>query len=162
AFQIPNSPFQIAYTPSSQQSAITPQEGQKAQALLDQAITAKGGLEKLRSVKTIVAKQTLTNPEAPGRSTTTLNYVQYPEQFRIETSAEQNSVVQAYDGTTAWMKDAKGVRVSPDPVAREARATLRRDTISLLLAAKDGKLTPRILPDVKDASGRVDHALEIS
>jgi zinc protease len=162
AFQIPNSTFQIAYTPPSQQSAITPQEGQKAQALLDQAIAAKGGLDRLRGVQTIVAKQTLTNPEAGGRSTVTLNYVQYPDQFRIETTAGSNTVVQAYDGTTAWMKDERGVRVSPEAVAKEARATLRRDAILLLLAAKDGKLTPRILPDVKDPSGRLDHALEIS
>jgi zinc protease len=161
-FPILNATFQTAYSPSSQQSTITPQEGQKAQALLDQAIAAKGGLEKLRGVKTIVARQTLTNPEAAGRSTTTLNYVLYPDLFRIETTAGDNIVVQAYDGTTAWMKDSRGVRVSPDPVAKEARATLRRDAISLLLAAKDGKLTPRILPDVKDPSGRVDHALEIS
>jgi hypothetical protein len=151
-----------AFQPPTQQSTIAPQEGQKAQALLDQAIAAKGGLDKLRGVKTIVAKQTLRNPEAPDRSTVTLNYLQYPDHFRIETSAEQNTVVQAYDGTMAWMKDGRGVRVSPDPVAREARATLRRDAIALLLAAKDGTLTPRILPDVKDASGRVDHALEIS
>jgi zinc protease len=162
AFQIPDFRFQIAYTQPGQQSAITPQEGQKAQALLDQAIAAKGGLDKLRGVKTIVAKQTLTNPEAAGRSTVTLNYVQYPDQFRIETSAGPNTVVQAYDGTTAWMKDERGVRVSPEAVAKEARATLRRDAILLLLAAKDGKLTPRILPDVKDPSGHLDHALEIS
>jgi zinc protease len=151
-----------AYVSAAQQATITAQEGQKAQALLDQAIAAKGGLEKLRGVKTIVAKQTLTNPEAAGRTTVTLNYVQYPDQFRIETSAGPNTVVQAYDGTSAWMKDERGVRVSPEAVAKEARATLRRDAILLLLAAKDGRLTPRILPDVKDPSGRLDHALEIS
>ena len=31
-----------------------------------------------------------------------------------------------------------------------------------MIAAKDGALTPRILPDVKDAEGRVSHALELS
>jgi hypothetical protein len=34
--------------------------------------------------------------------------------------------------------------------------------VSLLLAAKDGTLTPRALPDVKDASSHIDHALELS
>ena len=152
----------LRYVDERQQSTITPQEGEKAQALLDQVISAKGGLEKLRGIKTIVAKQTLTNPEAPGRATTTLNYLQYPDRFRIETSTGDSAVITAYDGTEAWMKDPRAVRAAPEQVAREARATLRRDAIALLLAAKDGKLTPRILPDVKDASGHIDHALEIS
>jgi outer membrane lipoprotein-sorting protein len=152
----------LRYVDERQQSTITPQEGEKAQALLDQVISAKGGLDKLRGIKTIVAKQTLTNPEAPGRATTTLNYLQYPDRFRIETSTGDSAVITAYDGTEAWMKDPRAVRAAPEQVAREARATLRRDAIALLLAAKDGKLTPRILPDVKDASGHIDHALEIS
>src|SRR5262245_28209829 len=152
----------ISYVPTGQQSTITPQEGEKAKALLDQVITAKGGLDKLRGIKTIVARQTLTNPDAPGRETTTVNYLQYPDRFRIETSTGENAVIMGYDGTEAWMKDQREVRTGPEQVAREARATLRLDAIALLLAAKDGKLTPRILPDVKDASGHIDHALEIS
>jgi len=46
--------------------------------------------------------------------------------------------------------------------ARDAAASLRRDVVALLLAAKDGVLTPRILPDVKDPEGQVNHALELS
>jgi zinc protease len=162
AFQIPNSELRIAYAPPGQQSTITPQEGEKAQALLEQVITAKGGLDKLRGIKTIVARQTLINPDAPGRATTTVNYLQYPDRFRIETNSGESAVVTGYDGTQAWMKDPRAVRAAPEQVAKEARATLRRDAIALLLAAKDGKLTPRILPDVKDQAGHVDHALEIS
>jgi outer membrane lipoprotein-sorting protein len=154
--------FRAAYTSAGQQSAIAPQEGEKAQALLEQVITAKGGLDKLRGIKTIVAKQTLINPDAPGRATTTVNYLQYPDRFRIETNPGDAAVITAYDGTEAWMKDPRAVRAAPEQVAKEARATLRRDAIALLLAAKDGKLTPRILPDVKDPAGHVDHALEIS
>jgi len=147
--------------PSGQQSTITAQEGDKARALLDQTIEAKGGLEKLRAVKTIIARQTLSNPAVEGRSTETMNFIQYPDRFRVETRVPDGTIVQAYDGTLAWMKDQRGVREAPELV-REARASLRRDTITLLLAAKDGSLTPRVLPDVKDASGRVDHALEVS
>ena len=146
---------------SGQQSTITAQEGDKARALLDQTIEAKGGLEKLRAVKTIIARQTLSNPAVEGRSTETMNFIQYPDRFRVETRAPDGTIVQAYDGTLAWMKDQRGVREAPELV-REARASLRRDTITLLLAAKDGSLTPRVLPDVKDAKGRVDHALEVS
>jgi hypothetical protein len=144
-----------------QQSTISAQEGDKAKALLDRAIAAKGGLDKLRAVKTIIARQTLSNPAVEGKSTETTNYIQYPDRFRIETRIPEGAIVQVYDGTQAWMKDPRGLREAPELV-REARASLRRDTISLLLAAKDGALTPRVLPDVKDPGGHVDHALEVS
>jgi zinc protease len=150
-----------AYTRSTEQSAITAQEGEKARALLDQVIIAKGGIDKLRALKTIVARQTLSNPAVDGKTTETMNYIQYPDHFRVETHLPDGTIVQGYDGTQAWMKDQRGVREAAELV-REARASLRRDTISLLLAAKDGSLTPRLLPDVKDASGHVDHALEFS
>jgi hypothetical protein len=48
------------------------------------------------------------------------------------------------------------------PTARDARASLRRDVIALLLAAKNGTLNVRLLPDVKDAEGHVTHTLELS
>ena len=125
----------------------------KAMALLDKAIAAKGGLEKLRGIKTIVARQTLTNQ---GAQTDTVNYIEYPDRFRVEAGG----TVQGFDGTQAWAQDQRGVRELP--TAREARASLRRDVISLLLAARDGTLTTRLLPDVKDAAGRITHTLEIS
>jgi zinc protease len=154
----------LRYVADNQQSTVAPQEGEKAKALLDQAIAAKGGLEKLRAIKTIVAAQTMKNPDAEGRVTETTSYIQYPDRFRIETKVPDGTVVQAYDGTEAWTREPRSTRprVMPEQLARNARDSLRRDTLLLLLAAKDGKLTPRILPDVKDASGRVDHALEVS
>jgi zinc protease len=155
-------PVRLRYTRSNlRQAAITVQEGEKAKALLDQAIAAKGGLDKLRAIKTIIARQTLSNPAVEGVSTETTNYIQYPDRFRIETRVPDGIIIQAYDGSQAWMKDPRGLRDAPELV-REARASLRRDTISLLLAAKDGLLTPRVLPDVRDATGRVDRALEVS
>jgi hypothetical protein len=136
-----------------------PEERAKASALLDRVIAAKGGLEKLRGIRTIVAKQTLTNQGADGKQaqTDTTNYIEYPDHFRIETPA----VTQGYDGTQAWLKDQRGVHDAPDSLARDARLSLRRDIVALLLAAKDGALTPRVLPDVKDADGHLTHTLEL-
>jgi hypothetical protein len=131
-----------------------PDDGAKAMALLDKAIAAKGGLEKLRGIKTIVAKQMLTNF---GAQTDTTNYIEYPDHFRVEAAG----TVQGFDGTQAWAQDQTGV-VRELPTTREARASLRRDVIALLLAAKDGKLAMRLLPDVKNADGRLTHTLEVS
>jgi zinc protease len=146
----------LASRPSQDQS---PGEAAKALALLDKAIAAKGGLEKLRAVKSIVARQTQASRRPEGETQIeTTNYIQYPNRFRVEAP----DLVQGFDGTRAWMKDRSGVHDAPDSVARDAAAGLRRDVLALLLAAKDGALTTRLLPDVKDAEGSVSHALELS
>ena len=48
--------------------AQSPDEAAKAAALLDRAIAAKGGLEKLRAVKAIVARQTQASRRPDGES----------------------------------------------------------------------------------------------
>ena len=131
----------------------------QALALLERVIAAKGGLEKLQGIKTIIARQTLTNRDSEGKAQSeTTNYIQYPDHFRIETPA----MTQAFDGAQAWMKDSRGVRDGGEAMARDARASMRRDLIALLLAAHDGKLTPRLLPDVKDADGRLTRTLDMT
>jgi hypothetical protein len=137
----------------------SPEDLQAAMALLDRVIAAKGGLDKLQGIKTIVVRQTLINRDGDRKAQTeTTNSVQYPDQFRIETP----TTTQGYDGTQAWLKDARGVREGGEPMARDARASMRRDVVALLLAAKAGQLTPRLLPDVTDADGHVAHMLELS
>ena len=128
-------------------------------ALLDQAIAAKGGLDKLRAIKSIVAKQTQSTHRPDGETQVeTTNYIQYPDRFRVEAP----DIVQGYDGAHAWMKDRGGVHDAPESLARDAALSLRRDIVALLLAAKDGALATRLLPDVKDPEGHVSHALELS
>ena len=150
----PRLAYQQAPLASRPAQEARPDDAPKAMALLDKVIAAKGGLDKLRGIKTIVAKQTLTNA---GATTETVNYIEYPDRFRIEAAG----TVQGFDGTQAWAKDQNGV-VRELPTAREARASLRRDVIALLLAAKEGKLATRLLPDVKDAEGHLTHTLELS
>jgi hypothetical protein len=50
----------------------------------------------------------------------------------------------------------------PAPFVRDLQASLRRDAISLLLAAQQGAVSARALQDAKDETGRVLHALELS
>jgi zinc protease len=157
-------------TPTASKPATSAaEESAKAVALLDKAIAAKGGLDKLRGVKTIVATQSVTtrmtaSAASPDGFTTfeTTNYIQYPDRLRIQTFVAGNTNVQASDGTEVWVKDPRGVRTQPDSVARQVRLSLRRDVVALLLAAKAGTLTPRLLPDVKSVFGKTDHVLELS
>ncbi len=171
-------PARLAYqqAPAAVKPTTPAEESAKAVALLDRVIAAKGGLAKLQGVKTIVATQTVTTPAANRDGYTTFettNYIQYPDRLRIQTYAGAMTLdagepriaytnVQAFDGTEVWVKDQHGVRQQPDPVVRQVRLSMRRDVVPLLLAAKAGTMTPRILPDVKLASGSVDHVLELS
>jgi zinc protease len=140
----------------------SPDERAKADALVTKVIAAKGGLEKLRGLRTIVVKQTLTTQSPQGAATAeTSNYIQYPDRFRIVTETSNGTMVQASDGKQVWMTDPRGLHDAPEPLVREFRAALRRDPIALLLAAKDGKLTARLLPELKESNGTVLQ-LEIS
>ena len=149
----------LASRPSQDQR---PEDLEKATKLLDRAIAAKGGLDVLRGVKSIIAKQTLKSAAAAGPAELdTTTYIRYPDRLRIETQVPSGANIQGFDGAQAWMKDQRGVREQPESVAREARINLRRDIVPLLLAAKDGRLIPRILPDVRDAVV-ADQLLELS
>ena len=63
-----------------------PEETTKAMALLDKVVAAKGGLEKLRALKSIVARQSQVSHRPEGESTVeTTNYIEYPAHLRVET-----------------------------------------------------------------------------
>jgi zinc protease len=134
-----------------------------AAALVDAAVASLGGLDTLRGIKTIVLTQTLTSQAAdrPSEIETT-NFIEYPDRFRIETRVVGGVNIQVFDGTHAWAKDVRGVHELPEAVAHDAQTTIRRDPIGLLLAAKSGAIAARVLPDVKNAFGRMNHALELS
>jgi outer membrane lipoprotein-sorting protein len=151
--------YQQAPLASRPSDSATPDEIAKAAVMIDKVVEAKGGLDKLRGLKSIVAKQTQASRRPDGESTVeTTNYIEYPNHLRVETEGQ----VQAFDGTRVWMKDKRGLHDAPEMFAREMSAGLRRDMVALLLAAKDGAVAARLLPDVKDAEGRISHALELS
>jgi zinc protease len=151
--------YQQAPLASRPSDSATPDEIAKAAVMIDKVVEAKGGLDKLRGLKSIVAKQTQASRRPDGESTVeTTNYIEYPNHLRVETEGQ----VQAFDGTRVWMKDKRGLHDAPEMFAREMSAGLRRDMVALLLAAKDGAVAARLLPDVKDAAGRISHALELS
>jgi hypothetical protein len=159
----------VAY---QQKSSINPQAGPEARALLERVIAAKGGLDKLRGIKSITARTRTEMPPPPaGRgkaqgnapvSVETTTYLEYPNRVRVETMMPDATVVQVYDGARAWVKDPAGVHDVPEQALADLRLSLRRDTIAALLAAYDGTLRVRLLPDVKTEAGRFHRALELS
>lgn len=151
------------YRRATQQATIVPEEGRAAQALLERVIAAKGGLEKLRAIRTIVVEQVMRadGPERRSEMVTT-SYIEYPNRFRVESGQPPATLVQGFDGSRAWTKDPNGVHDATGAMTDAAKDNFRREPIALLLGAADGEVRARLLPDVKDSGGRVQHALELS
>jgi hypothetical protein len=69
--------------------------------------------------------------------------------------------VQVFNGGNAWARDPAGVHDAPPGMRDDFAASVRRDMIPLLVAAAEGKLTVRLLPD-EGTGGQVLKVLEIS
>jgi hypothetical protein len=152
-----------AYAAQQSQSTVTARGGADAQALLNKVIAAKGGLDTLRSLKTITAVTKTAMQSVAGQvEADTTTYIVYPDHVRVETHLPQGTQLQVFDGEHGWVKDESGVHVVSDFAIQQMKTTLARDTIAALLAAHDGRLNARLLPDAKDPAGVLRHALEVS
>ena len=140
----------MAYQPSFAGAGSLAQDGAKAKALLDRAIAAKGGLEKLRAIKRITAKTTTSMAGPQGRvQAEATTYLEYPNHGRVETTLPDLTSIQVYDGEHAWVRDPQGVHDIPEPFVRDLQTSLRRDTIALLLAAEQGEIGARLLQETR-------------
>jgi zinc protease len=155
----------VAYVGPRAQSAQTSPSAQDtggAKELLTRVVQAKGGLDKLRSIRTVVADADTTFRMEQGPLTSsTKTYVVYPDKFRVDASVAGADVVQAFNAGAAWVKDPSGVHDAPAPMRDDFAASARRDTIPLLIGASAGKLTPRALPE-EGRDGVTFRILEIS
>ena len=133
-----------------------------AVALLARVIDAKGGLAALKRIRTVVADEDRAIITPNGRTPLpTKTYVIYPDKFRVDSRLAGQEIVHAYNGGAAWMKDLEGVSAAPAAMRDEFAATARRDTYPMLIAAAEGTLAPRLLPE-EGKDGEALKVLEIS
>ncbi len=146
--------FQVAAPPA--------QTDARASDLVKRVIDARGGLDALRKVRTVVADaETTFQMERGTLSSNTKTYVVYPDKFRVDAAVNGVETVLVYNAGTAWEKNPSGVRDLPPPMRDEMTASVRRDTIPMLIAAAEGRLTSRMLPE-EGRDGRTLRVLEIS
>ena len=149
----------LAYQPTvgagAQAGATSVSEDRGARGLLASVITAKGGRDALQALRniTVTTKTTIGSPEGQVEAEAT-TYLEYPNRVRVETTLQKVASVQIFDGEHAWVRDPAGVHDVPERFTRDLQASLRRDTIALLLAADRGAARVRQLPDVT-ADGRL-------
>lgn len=155
----------LMYAPQSAQSTVAPAPAadvDAAAALVKRVVDARGGLDALERVRSVVAdaetefKVPSAPPPSPSRT-----YVAYPDKFRVEATVGNGEQVYVYNAGQAWVKDPSGVYDAPPPMQADFAASIRRDTIPLLIAASEGRLTLKLLPE-EGRDGQVQRVLEIS
>lgn len=151
----------LAYT-RTPTSVVRAGDAQSDTELLSRAVTAKGGLTTLKNVRSVVAaaRTTVKTQQGPVESETT-TYIVYPDRFRVDAQVAGATIAQTFNAGQAWVRDPSGVHEAPPPMRADFAASVQRDTIPLLIAAAEGRLSVRRLPDEGDA-GRVLRVFELS
>jgi zinc protease len=156
---------QTAYTSTQvnpRPSAANVANDPNADAILKRIVDAKGGLDALKKVHTVIADADTTfHVNGPPLSSKTRTYVIYPDKFRVDAKVQGADVVQVFNGGNAWARDPAGVHDAPPGMREDFAASVRRDMIPLLVTAAEGKLTVRVLPE-EGTGGQVLKVLEIS
>jgi zinc protease len=141
-------------------------EGLSAEDLIAQAVKAKGGLDKLRSIKTVKATSTTTLFGSQGNVAEfeSTSYIRYPSAFRIDADTPSGQLVQVFNSGDYWIESERGVFTPAEPIADQIRGTVVRDVIGVLLAITDGRVRIKRLADVVDrhSGGRALPVVEVS
>jgi zinc protease len=133
----------------------------QADDLVARAIAAKGGLDALRGIRTLVSRADMTVAERGGRATFPMTTsIAYPDRFRTDAMTPGGRLVQVFNKGECWVQNEREVREAPAPLAAALRANVQRDTVRLLLGLADGHVTAARVGDIVE-SGRSMPALEV-
>ena len=132
-----------------------------ASELIDRAVRGKGGLPRLKSIRTIQAvSDTIVEVQGKKLTIPTTIRIRYPGGFRIDSQMPSGPVSQVFDSGTFWVQDARGTNVAPSAAAQTMRGNVQRDAISLLLALADGRVKARRVDDLQ-LDGRMLPVLDV-
>jgi zinc protease len=146
--QVSPRPAAPVNAPNGQNAPNVPNVSNAPNDLLRRVVQTKGGLDALKGIRTVVvdADMSVTTPRGPTLIPTK-TYVVYPDKFRVDATFAGQQNVQAYNAGSAWVRDPAGVSAAPPAMRSDFAATVRRDTFPLLIAASEGKLAVRPLPE---------------
>jgi zinc protease len=136
--------------PGSSSGTIPQSSLSDTRALIARAIARKGGLERLRAVRTLEAQGSIV-VEGGTTIVETKTQIAYPDKYRVEAETAGARITHVYASGDAWLETPAGIRDPPDFLRDEAAAAVSRDLIGLLLRAWDGRA--RIAPVAAGASG---------
>jgi len=130
----------------------------RGKALLDEAVKAHGGLAALEAVKDTSSssdmKMTLPQGQMNAKST---EEVLYPSGYRLVLKLPVGEVVQATDGTTAWVSQGPMSKELPPAVGKELTLALRTAAaLELLRSAAKGQAEVAALDPVEAGGKKLD------
>lgn len=145
--------------PSATTSAATPERRAAGKAVIDRAVAAAGGLEKLAAVKDVTTRGTVKLATPMGEvSGETVAEVLYPDKSKSVTKLAMGEVVQAYDGGAGWMKmgPQPPMDLPPMMVPELRRGIVTALGIDLLRKAAAGEAEVHAIEPAEVEGGKVD------
>ena len=131
----------IPQPPEDKTPEATPESIARGRAVLSRWVEASGGTNVLQGIRSFQMKGegTRTGPndktwKFPMEMTAVL-----PDKLRIRTEVFGTEIVQVIDGAGGWTKGPQGVKEIPAAQAQEAKATLDRQYLSVLIRAARGE-----------------------
>ena len=119
-------------------------EADSSRALLDKVITAKGGLKRLKAIRTVRAEAVArVNMAGEDRSIATTTSIEYPDRYRVDAETAAGPLVQVYAEGRYWVRDDRGVNEPSPEVRDDIKGSVQRDLVPLLLRAAAGKVRVR-------------------
>jgi zinc protease len=130
-----------------------------AKTLLEKAIAAKGGLAKLKAIRTVRAETTTTVRSQTGAVTfPSTAWIEYPDRFRLDAETPGGKLAQVYADGRYWVQDASGVKEMPEDGQAPVQSAIQRDIVRVLVRAGSGELIVREI----DSDEPLLAAIEIS
>jgi predicted Zn-dependent peptidase len=148
-----------AYLPAADLQPPQRVTADAAKTLLDKAIAAKGGLGKLKAIRTVRADTTTTVRAQTGRVTfPSTTWIEYPDHFRVDADMPGGKLAQVYAEGRYWVEDASGVKEMPENGRAPMQSAIEHDVIRLLVKASAGELVVREI----DSDDPLLGAIEVS
>ncbi len=120
---------------------------QTADEIIAKNLAARGGIEKLRTIRSMVMTDSVSTPD--GRGTPLRVYLLRPSQLREELSMGQGRSIKAYDGRSGWIQN-------PGPRGASARSLTGGDLDELRDDAENA--IDGVLADYATKGSRVELA----
>jgi zinc protease len=132
--------------PKEEVPQVTEASGEKAKEILNKALAATGGPERILSVGSIssVFKETVSTPGGDIAMDMNLTMV-YPDRLRMDMQSPMGAIVQVLDGNKGWIRTPQGVMELQGSQVGELSKQVRFETINVLKSFAAGKLDAQYL-----------------
>ena len=117
----------------------------EARTLIARALERKGGLDRLRAVRSLETEGAILI-EGGTTVVDTKTQILYPDKYRVDAHTAGARVTQVYSAGEAWLETPMGIRDAEGFIRDEAAAAVSRDLIGLLLRAWDGRAAMQPAP----------------